>query len=86
MNDDRLDGNAVAGLLGEVFPFEMTMASTVCATCGALDRVGALLVYERAPGAVVRCAHCENVQMRIASDDGRYWLDLRGVSCLELRI
>ncbi len=81
---DRLDGNAVAGLLGEIFPFDMTLASTVCAGCGALDRVGALLVYDRAPGVVIRCARCEAVQIRIVSDAGRYWLDLRGVSCVML--
>jgi hypothetical protein len=84
MNDGRLDGNAAAGLLGEIFPFEMTLASTVCASCGALDHVGALLVYDRAPGAVIRCTQCEAVQIRIAVDSGRYWLDLRGVRCLVL--
>ena len=36
----RLDGNAVGGLLGEIFPFEMTTAQVTCANCGSLWRVG----------------------------------------------
>lgn len=82
----RLDGNAVAGLLAEVLSFEPTSARTVCAGCGAEDHLGALPAYTRAPGAVLRCRGCEGVQLRIASDgEGRLWLDLSGVRCLEVR-
>jgi hypothetical protein len=80
----RLDGNGAAGLLQEVFPFEMTNVSTTCAGCGAVGRVGAMPVYANAPGVVLRCARCDNVQIRIARDAGRYWVELRGVSCLEI--
>ena len=66
----RLDGNGAAGLLQEVFPFEMTSVSTTCAGCGAVGRVGALPVYVNAPGTVVRCARCDTVQIRIARDAG----------------
>ena len=31
----RLDGNAAAGLLAEVFAFEITAAELTCASCGA---------------------------------------------------
>ena len=81
----RLDGNALAGTLAELFGLEMTLATTVCAGCGAVERVGALIVYDRAPGAVVRCAHCGQVQLRIARDGERWWVDMRGARCLELR-
>ena len=81
----KLDGNALGGLLAEIFPFEMTVASSSCDGCGAVDQVGALAVYKQAPGAVVRCPHCDGVLMRIVRDSGRYWLDLRGVACLEIR-
>jgi hypothetical protein len=40
MDELRLDGNAVGGLLGEIFPFEMTTAQVTCANCGSLWRVG----------------------------------------------
>ncbi len=82
----RLDGNAVAGLLGEVLSFEPTSARTICAGCGADALLGALPAYTRAPGAVLRCPGCEGVQLRVATDDeGRLWLDLSGIRCLEIR-
>ena len=34
IEERRLDGNAAAGLLGEIFPFDMTMVRTLCAGCG----------------------------------------------------
>jgi hypothetical protein len=80
-----LDGNAVAGLLAEVWTFEPTSARTVCAGCGAEAHLGALPAYTRAPGAVLRCIACGGVQLRIATDGkGRVWLDLTGVRCLEI--
>ena len=41
--DRRLDGNAVAGLLAEVFRLEMTLAHAVCAGCGQTGPVAELL-------------------------------------------
>ncbi len=86
MNGDerRVDGNAAAGLLGEIFPFEMTMVQTLCAGCGAMEHAGALAVYMDAPGMVMRCSHCDNVLVRVVHGGGRYWLDLRGVVCLQI--
>lgn len=84
-NDERrLDGNAAAGLLGEIFPFEMTMVKTLCADCGAMEPVGAELVYMDAPGVVVRCLHCESVLIKVVHGGKRYWLDMRGVACLQI--
>ncbi len=83
--DLRLDGNAVGGLLGEIFALEMTGASGCCARCGAVEQVGALVAYVHAPGVVIRCPHCESVLMRIVRGRDRYWLDLRGVRYVEIR-
>jgi hypothetical protein len=33
-----LDGNAIGGLLTEIFAAEMTSAQTTCAACGAVGR------------------------------------------------
>jgi ribosomal protein S27E len=84
MEESRLDGNAMAGLLSEIFPFEMTTARTRCAGCGAMEAVGRQTVYADAPGTVMRCLHCESVLIRIVHGGGRYWLDMRGVACLEV--
>jgi hypothetical protein len=80
----RLDGNAVGGLLREIFTMDMTTAETTCAGCGAVNEVGAVIVYLHAPGAVLRCPGCEQVLMRIVHGRGRYWVDLRGTRSLEL--
>jgi hypothetical protein len=80
----RLDGNAAGGLLGEVFPFEMTMVQTICGRCGAMERIGVEPAYMDAPGMVVRCIHCDNALIKIAQGGGRTWLDLRGVACLQI--
>ena len=81
----KVDGNAIGGLLREIFALEMTMAESTCAGCGRVDALGAVDVYMNAPGVVVRCPGCGSVLMRIVKAQGRYWLDLRGVRTLELR-
>ena len=80
----RLDGNAVAGLLQEVFAAEVTTAIGTCAGCGAVEAVGAVHVYNAA-GTVLRCPHCEAVLMKLVTDGARIWIDVRGVRTLELR-
>jgi hypothetical protein len=80
----KVDGNAIGGLLSEIFTMEMTTAESTCASCGAVNLVGRVDVYLRAPGVVVRCPGCEQVLMRIVRGPGRFWIDLRGMRCLEL--
>jgi hypothetical protein len=82
--DLKLDGNAAAGLLHSIFAYEMTTASTICEHCGASGPVGVLMVYDRAPGTIMRCPTCDHILIRIVQGRGRYWLDLRGVRCLEI--
>ena len=85
MQELKLDGNAAAGPLEEVFAFEVTTAIGTCANCGAVGAVGGAFVYAQAPGIVVRCPSCEGVLLRLASDgNGRRWLEMTGIRCLEL--
>lgn len=79
----KLDGNAIGGLLGEIFALEMTTAETTCGGCGTVNAVGRVDVYVNAPGVVVRCPACQNVLMRVVHGKGRYWVDLTGTRCLE---
>jgi Family of unknown function (DUF6510) len=83
--DLMLDGNAIGGLLGEVFAGEVTVARSTCASCGAVREIGALAVYVQAPGSVARCPGCDAVLLRVVRAEGRIWVELQGVSCLELR-
>ena len=81
----RLDGNAVAGTLRDVFTTEVTTALGTCGGCGAVDAVGAVHVYVSA-GIVLRCPHCENVLLRLVQHESRIWLDLTGLRSLELEV
>ena len=80
--DLRLDGNAAAGLLAEVFTAEATSALIACAGCGAGGAVGTTHVYDRGPGVVVRCPQCAQVLMRFARVRGSMIADLRGVATI----
>jgi len=79
-----LDGNAIGGLLREIFAVEMTSASSTCGGCGAVHAIGRLDVYANAPGVVARCPACGQVLMRIVRGRGRVWLDLAGMRCLQI--
>jgi hypothetical protein len=83
IQDLRLDGNAIGGLLLELLAVELTAAGTVCAGCGAHEEVARLDVYCGA-GIVVRCCHCGAVMIRIVQGRGRTWLDLSGAASLQL--
>jgi hypothetical protein len=82
--DDRwLDGNAIAGLLGEVFGAELTRTERGCQSCGAITCLGAHRVYLGA-GTVVRCPVCGDLALRITSLPDRHVVLLAGTWTLEL--
>jgi Zn finger protein HypA/HybF involved in hydrogenase expression len=83
--DLKLDGNAAAGLFRELFSFELTTARGRCDNCGAVAQVGAVMAYSNAPGVVLRCPQCGSVLMRIVKNGGRHWLDVRGITWLEIQ-
>lgn len=83
MDELILDGNAVAGLVAEVFGTELTTALGTCDGCGAVEALGAVRVY-KAAGYVLRCPHCEAVLAKLVTDGRRTWVDLRGVRTLEV--
>ncbi len=80
-----LDGNAVAGLLQEVFGVEMTTALGTCGTCGATEAVGATHVF-RGAGIVLRCPRCDNALVTIVRDDTRVWIGFAGVRTLQVTV
>jgi hypothetical protein len=85
--DLRLDGNAAAGLLQEVFVHEFTSARGACAGCGAVGEMGAQHLYmaPRSPGAVLRCAACDGILMVVVHAGGRFRLGLQGLVWLEMQ-
>jgi hypothetical protein len=83
MDSLMLDGNAVAGLLQEVFAVEMTTAIGTCAGCGRSEPIGAVRVF-RGGGTVLRCPHCDNVLASIVRSETDLWISLRGLRALKV--
>ncbi len=80
----HLDGNVLGGELGELFTADITTAVGQCASCGASGTIAQTMVYADAPGMVARCPSCGVVMLRLVRGPGRAWLDLRGVTYLQL--
>jgi len=78
-----LDGNAIAGLLHEIFGREVTAAMATCGTCGSVAAVAEAVVYPLLPGAVARCHSCSGLLMVITRVRGMYCVDFSGVAALE---
>ena len=70
--DLMVDGNALAGVLGEVFAHEMTSARIACEGCDHVEPIGAQHAYMHAPGVVLRCCHWQAVLLVIAQQKGRH--------------
>ncbi|MBA9003496.1 DUF6510 family protein [Thermomonospora cellulosilytica] len=80
----HLDGNAAAGALREVFAVDLTTAAGRCENCGRTAVLAEARLYTRAPGLVGRCPGCEAVLFRVVRGPDRTWLDLRGLTCIEV--
>ena len=79
-----LDGNAVGGMLQEIFAGEMTAVPGKCAQCGNEAEIGELLAFTHAPGVVLRCPACESVVLRIVKAPDGIYLDARGAAFLRM--
>jgi hypothetical protein len=75
--DLHTDGNAIAGLMQEVFVGEITTARRVCDGCDQEYPIGAHRAYESA-GAVLRCPGCGAVAATVAALPGEYVIALHG--------
>ena len=78
-SDLRLDGNAAAGLLREVFAAEMTSALGTCDACWATNALGSVQLYAHAPGSVLRCPSCTAMLMCIVRLPDGLVVDLSGL-------
>ena len=81
--ENTLDGNAAAGMLQAIFPFDMTLAQVTCESCRATNAIGATAAYMHGMGTVIRCPSCDAALIRIAQVKERYLLDMRGVRVLQ---
>jgi hypothetical protein len=82
----RLDGNAAAGMLSELFIPDLTTARAKCAGCGATHTIGALHVYAHGMGMIVRCPGCDTAMMRLARTPTHLWLDATGATSVVIAV
>lgn len=82
IDERRLDGNAAAGLLAELFAFDVTRATTICDGCERPAMVGQLVLYAAEMGAVLRCPACSHLMICATEVGGAVRLDMRGVRLL----
>jgi len=78
------DGNALAGPLHDLFRVDLSTAVGRCTACGRTAPMAEARVFDHAPGLVARCPVCDQVLLRLAHGPGRAWLDLRGLTYLQL--
>jgi hypothetical protein len=78
----RVDGNAAAGILSELFVQDLTSARAKCAGCGMMRTIGALMVYAHGMGTVVRCPGCDRVMLRVARTPTHVWFDATGATSI----
>ena len=81
----HLDGNALAGPLADFFSFDITMTRGRCNGCGEVAEFARAMVYVSGAGTVVRCANCDHVLAVLVDTGDRAWIDLAGVSAIEVR-
>jgi hypothetical protein len=79
-----LDGNAIGGLLLELFGTDLTAAPCSCDHCGAQEEMARFDVYVQCPGVVVRCRSSGNLLITIVRGPTRTVVGLRGARRLEL--
>jgi Family of unknown function (DUF6510) len=75
-DESAVDGNAIGGLLNDVFGTEMTTALGICGNCSATSQVAEMPVYLHGLGTVVRCRGCDSVLM--------VFVQVREVTCVDL--
>lgn len=85
MMENKLDGNAAAGILQAIFPFDMTLVQATCEGCGATNAIGATAAYMHGMGTIVRCPSCDTALIRVVHARGRYLLDMRGARVLQMK-
>ena len=79
------DGNAVAGLLYDLFGQEMTGVGATCAHCGAHSILARTKVF-RGLGTVLLCPGCGGHMLVVVERDGVACVDAAGFATLAVRL
>ncbi|MEZ3160181.1 DUF6510 family protein [Microbacterium sp. BWT-B31] len=66
-----VDGNAIAGILSDVFVQDTTALVGVCGGCGAVAPIAEAVVEIDETAAIVRCRSCTRTLFTVLRIDGR---------------
>jgi len=77
MDARHIDGNGIAGLLGELAGAEMTTVVRTCPRCSGRHMLGEHLAY-RGAGFVLRCPTCDEIAAIIGVQERRLVVEWRG--------
>ncbi|MBD3940899.1 hypothetical protein IF188_04175 [Microbacterium sp. NEAU-LLC] len=66
-----VDGNAVAGMLWDVFGADVTAVVGVCGGCGSAAPFAEAVVELDEAAAIVRCRSCTHTLFTVLSDESR---------------
>jgi hypothetical protein len=84
MNDTArwLDGNALGGLLQQLFGLDLTDTARTCQSCGATRAAAAHRLYHGS-SMVLRCPACSDVALVVATLPNRRIVHLAGTWRIE---
>lgn len=75
-----LDGNAMAGVMHDLFARDMTTTGYRCTGCGKTGVVAEMAVYMSGPGTVARCRDCDTILLILTERRGMYCIDAPGLA------
>lgn len=81
----HVDGNAIAGLLADVFVGEPSTLVVVCRHCGLSGPLGATDVEDDAVAAIVRCRGCTRTLLTAMRSDTGVSITVGSLDRLEMR-
>ena len=82
----RFDGNAVAGVLAEIFGRDVSLAVASCEHCGHAAEVARCIAYVTSMGIVLRCAQCDDVLAVVVESRGMRQFSMVGIRSLRVAI
>ncbi|GAA1560130.1 hypothetical protein GCM10009789_11770 [Kribbella sancticallisti] len=75
-----VDGNAMAGLMHDLFARDMTTVGYKCGSCGRTGVLAEMMVYMSGPGTVARCRDCDAILVMLTERRGMYCIDTPGLA------
>jgi hypothetical protein len=77
---EPVDGNAIAGVMHDLFARDMTTMGYKCPSCGRTGVMAEMAVYMSGPGVVARCRDCDTILLMLSERRGMHCIDMPGMT------